>query len=265
LSSLIDSTKPATGAATTASVRDNFAVAASEITALQVATAAMALDIDALELAPPAHAASHQAGGTDEIGTATPAAGAIPKADGSGKLDAWITPSSGGPTSVLWFPVGKYSASQESTNYAGRIRVTSAFLPAAMTVTHLRHRFYSRVDASDVYSLGLYDLTGALVLTTGLIDPSGFAGDSLIDSAVVGSPVTLPAGDYLLAWSCKNGNLKLWTAHSEVMPGFVGADPRHGYPAETTATGALPATITLPLDTVDAYRTNTAWMALIGS
>jgi hypothetical protein len=264
LSSQIDPTKPTTGAATTASVRNNFAVAASEISALQVATAALALDVDVLELAPPSHAASHQAGGRDEIGTATPAAGAIPKADGSGKLDAWITPS-GGPTSVLWLPVGKYSASQESTNYAGRIRVTSVFLPAAMTVTHLRHRFYSRVDASDVYSLGLYDLTGALVLTTGLIDPSGFAGDSLIDSAVVGSPVTLPAGDYLLAWSCKNGNLKLWTAHSQALPGFVGADPRHGYPTETTASGALPATITLPLATVDAYRGSTAWLALIGS
>lgn len=264
MSSLIDPTKPATGAATTASVRNNFAVAASEITALQVATAALGLDVDALELAPPAHAASHQPGGADAIGTATPTAGAIPVADGSGKLDAWVTPASGA-SSKLWLPLGKYSAAQESTNYAGRIRVTSAFLPAAMSVTHIRHRFYNRVDASDVYSLGIYDLTGALVLTTGLIDPSGFAGDSLIDQPVVGSPVSLPAGDYLIAWSCKNGNLKLWTAHSETLPGFIGADPRHGYPAEETATGALPASITLPLATVDAYRTNTAWVALIGA
>lgn len=41
---------------------------------------------------PAAHASSHQHGGSDEVATATPAANAIPKADGSGKLDSWITP-----------------------------------------------------------------------------------------------------------------------------------------------------------------------------
>lgn len=40
---------------------------------------------------PRAHAASHQDGGTDEIATVTPAAHAIPKADGSSKLDGWIS------------------------------------------------------------------------------------------------------------------------------------------------------------------------------
>lgn len=38
-----------------------------------------------------AHAASHQSGGADEVATGIPAANAIPKADGGGKLaDAWI-------------------------------------------------------------------------------------------------------------------------------------------------------------------------------
>jgi len=41
---------------------------------------------------PNAHAASHQNGGSDEIATATPAANAIPKADGSGDLaDGWLS------------------------------------------------------------------------------------------------------------------------------------------------------------------------------
>lgn len=39
----------------------------------------------------PTHASAHQHSGADEIATATPAANAIPKADGSGKLDSWIT------------------------------------------------------------------------------------------------------------------------------------------------------------------------------
>lgn len=38
------------------------------------------------------HAETHQHNGTDEVATATPAANAIPKADGSGLLDAWVTP-----------------------------------------------------------------------------------------------------------------------------------------------------------------------------
>jgi len=42
---------------------------------------------------PLSHAASHQHGGGDEVATATPAANAIPKADGTGLLDAWVTPS----------------------------------------------------------------------------------------------------------------------------------------------------------------------------
>jgi hypothetical protein len=43
---------------------------------------------------PTAHAASHQDGGSDEVATATPAAAAIPKADGSGTLDSWISAAS---------------------------------------------------------------------------------------------------------------------------------------------------------------------------
>jgi hypothetical protein len=43
---------------------------------------------------PTSHAASHQDGGSDEVATATSAAAAIPKADGSGKLDTWISAAS---------------------------------------------------------------------------------------------------------------------------------------------------------------------------
>lgn len=45
-------------------------------------------------VAPAAHAASHKHGGSDQVATATPGANEIPKADGSGKLDAGWIPSS---------------------------------------------------------------------------------------------------------------------------------------------------------------------------
>ena len=48
---------------------------------------------------PTAHASLHQHGGADEVGTATAAANAIPKADGTGKLAiAWIPTGSSGTT-----------------------------------------------------------------------------------------------------------------------------------------------------------------------
>ncbi len=40
---------------------------------------------------PGPHADTHKDGGVDEVATATPAANAIPKADGAGKLDGWVT------------------------------------------------------------------------------------------------------------------------------------------------------------------------------
>lgn len=52
-----------------------------------------------------AHATSHKHGGSDEVATATPAANAIPKADGTGKLNAgWI------PASVAGDVVGPASS-----------------------------------------------------------------------------------------------------------------------------------------------------------
>lgn len=49
------------------------------------------LDDSSSARTPTAHASSHQNGGGDEIATATPAPNAIPKADGSGTLNSWVT------------------------------------------------------------------------------------------------------------------------------------------------------------------------------
>lgn len=47
------------------------------------------------------HATSHKHGGTDEVATATPAANAIPKADGGGKLDAWVSSAASGTKGLI--------------------------------------------------------------------------------------------------------------------------------------------------------------------
>lgn len=50
---------------------------------------------------PTAHSTSHKHGGSDEVATATPAANAIPKADGSSKLDGWVTANAAAGTPSL--------------------------------------------------------------------------------------------------------------------------------------------------------------------
>lgn len=47
------------------------------------------------------HASAHKHGGADEVATATPAANAIPKSDGSGKLDSWVTADAAAATTSL--------------------------------------------------------------------------------------------------------------------------------------------------------------------
>lgn len=64
---------------------------------------------------PSAHATSHQDGGSDEIATATPTANAIPKADASGLLDAWVTPAG-----VKSFSPGSFTLATETFSIQSR-------------------------------------------------------------------------------------------------------------------------------------------------
>lgn len=58
---------------------------------------------------PSNHAGSHQAGSADPIGTATPTANAIPYADGSGKLDNWISMAGISTLGIAAFTSGDFS------------------------------------------------------------------------------------------------------------------------------------------------------------
>jgi len=84
---------------------------------------------------PTGHTASHKHGGSDEIATATPAANAIPKANGSGKLDAWITL---GTTSAA----GLVQLASDGGTTSGTVvqatdsRLTNARTPSTHASTH---------------------------------------------------------------------------------------------------------------------------------
>lgn len=92
--------------------------------------------------APSSHAAQHENGGTDPIGAATPAPNAIPYADASGKLDAWMSTSAysaGFSSAATWTVTGATHAlgtcdlAWEARDGAGATVWPNAFSCAAGT------------------------------------------------------------------------------------------------------------------------------------
>ena len=65
----------------------------TEIVEIQAGEDSFQIPFSELGGAPSSHATSHQNGGSDEIANSTPGAGVIPKADGSGTLNDWISPA----------------------------------------------------------------------------------------------------------------------------------------------------------------------------
>ena len=79
--------------------------------------------------APLTHASRHQHGGADEIATATPTANAIPKADGIGKLDSWVSDAT---TSTK----GKVQLATDGNTDAGKaVQANDSRLPIVGTFT----------------------------------------------------------------------------------------------------------------------------------
>lgn len=148
---------------------------------------------------------------------------------------------------------------------AGRIRTAGVVVTAELTLTHIRSVWVNDGgDGTDRYDVGLYDESGALVASVGAVTHSGTAAYTVVDDAVAGAPVTLAPGGYIAAYTTKNNNIApLWVAQDD-MPLFATEDRHWGYPAETSATGALPATITVPVGTIDAVQ-NMMWFSLIGT
>jgi len=101
---------------------------------------------------PTAHAASHQHGGADEVGTVTPGANGIPKADGTGKLAAgWVptlnqdttgnaatatlaTTASAGDSATAFFSSGTVEAARLPDLSGLNGAVTDAQVPNTITV-----------------------------------------------------------------------------------------------------------------------------------
>jgi hypothetical protein len=81
---------------------------------------------------PTSHASTHQHGGSDEVATATPAANAVPKADGSSKLDSWVTANAvAGTPSLRQLGTGATDACAGNDS-----RLSNARTPTAHAASH---------------------------------------------------------------------------------------------------------------------------------
>lgn len=253
--------------------------------------------------------------------TTTATASKIPIADGSGKLDTWVSDAaagakgliqlagqlggtaasptvvgvtesggqalplgavadgqflrrvgnnvvgaSAGGTTKQFAPWGLYPGSSTGTAGAGRIRTNHVDFPLSMNLTHFRVRFGGTGgDAADRFGLALYTEAGARVAYSAATDPAAMVSGNYYDIAVVGGPVAIPAGGYIAAWGSKNGNDSLGSTNATpFLPIANGIDSFWGFPAETTATGEMPATLTVPIGTLDT-QARSAQVIYLGS
>lgn len=135
---------------------------------------------------PTAHAASHKHGGADEVAVATPAANAIPKADGAGKLDAWITSSGAAATpSLRILGTGAADACAGNDARLSNARTPTAHTHTASEVTDFSEAVDDRVAALLVaganFTIVYNDASN--ILTLSATGGGGVATDPIFDVA----------------------------------------------------------------------------------
>ena len=147
------------------------------------------------------HASQHQHSGSDEVATATPAANAIPKADGSGKLDSWVT---GGGSDAEDLIVTCLKGSVGTINPGQAVRVTGYNIGQDVPEVEL-------ADSSAAATMPAFGIarttvtnaaTGTIVVSgrlTGQDTSSWSVGDELYVSETAGAlTATKPTGTALV-------------------------------------------------------------------
>jgi len=172
---------------------------------------------------PTAHATSHKHGGSDEVGTGTPGANAIPKADGSGKLDAWISAASGSVAGLL-----KLAAT-------GGAQAWSTALDGLAAVAS--NGSITRTGAGTYAARTLVAGSGQVVITNG----DGVAGNPSVDLAYASAiretagPTTLALGAVANGQYLKRSGSTIVGVYLAIALSFV--DEGMVYDGGTTPTG----------------------------
>ncbi len=166
---------------------------------------------------PLAHASTHKHGGADEVAQATAAANAVPKADGSGRLDkAWQPLLVSTADQGYFFPVtiqAPQSSGATTAFTANNMRVWQFVLPFAVTVNQMSFEVVATSGAGTSLGLGLWDAScSSLVLNSGVMAAGGSPDINVAGvktKMIPGGPVTLNPGVYFLAMTTDSTTLTL--------------------------------------------------------
>jgi len=172
--------------------------------------------------APSAHASSHYAGSADAVGTATPTANAIPYADGSGKLDAWISDAG---TAIL----GKAAfTSGDFTVNGGTVSIDNA---------HGDARYYTKTEVQTSGSAAIHynNLTNVPTAGTSTLGVSAFNSGNFTASGG-----TISIGTIYPRYSGvpTAGAMAYWTGNGTIAAATFGTAPFAQY-SGTAGAGAL--------------------------
>jgi hypothetical protein len=166
---------------------------------------------------PLAHGSTHKHGGADEVAQATAAANAIPKADGSGRLDkGWQPVLVGTVDQGYFFPVtiqAPQSSGATNTFGANNVRVWQYVLPFAVTVNQMSFEVVATSGTGTSLGLGIWDASCSnLVLNSGVMTAGGGPDINVAGvktKTISGGPVTLNPGVYWLAMTTDSTSLTL--------------------------------------------------------
>ncbi len=165
----------------------------------------------------PAHAASHKDGGSDEVATATPAAGAIPKAASTGRLATGWSPLLIDTADRGYFFAVTVQAPETSgatTTFGANVhRVWQFVLPFAVTTNQISFEVTAASGAATSLGLGLWDTAcGTLLANSGVMTAGGTPDintTGIKTKTLAGGPVTLNPGVYWLAMTTDSTALTL--------------------------------------------------------
>lgn len=165
----------------------------------------------------PAHASTHQNGGSDEVATATPTANGIPKADSTGRLAiGWNPLLVSAANQGYFFGVSIQApdtSGATSVFAANEHRVWQFVLPFAVSVNQITFEVVGTSGAGKSLSIGLWDAAcSTLALNSGVMTAGGTPDINVAGikaRTISGGPVTLNPGAYWLAMTTDSTTLTL--------------------------------------------------------
>lgn len=132
--------------------------------------------------------------------------------------------------------------SGQAVNFtANQLSTFNLTLPGKISVSNIGYNLTTDdTSGTNTYSLSLYNSAGTRVATTGVLVGSTFSpGTGFQHQSLTGGPITLPAGEYVVAIACSSATAVLGGASEQFSP-ILNVN------SGTTTGSVPPSTITFP-------------------